>query len=211
MANTNGSFGLRPIGMVGNERTTMGLTEYRIANANANALYHGMPVIPLSTGFIDLCGGAEGGTVGLLGVFDHCEYVDDTTKKPIYSNYWPGSNADSNFPIRAFVHDHPLQTFLIASDASLTDEDTAQAHVFANFDFTTCITGTTATGLSLGRLGVSTVNTTNTLNLRLMGFLYDADNSDWAAAGIGCVVRLNNHFNSPNGAAAGGTVSNTGI
>jgi len=211
MANTNGSFGLRPIGMVGNERTTMGVSEYRIAHANASKLYNGMPVIPLASGMIDLAGGAEGGTVGILGSFDHCEYVSIISGKPVWSNYWPGSDANTGFPVRAFVHDHPLQTFVIASDASLTDEDTARAHVFANFDFSTCITGTDATGLSLGRLAVSTVATTNTLNMRLMGFVEDADNWDWTAAGVGCIVRLNNHFNSPNGAAAGGTVSNTGV
>ena len=36
-------------------------------------------------------------------------------------------------------------------------------------------------------------------------------NSDFAAAGIGVIVRLNNSFNSPNGAIAGGTVSTTGV
>jgi len=211
MANTNGSFGLRPIGMVGQAPATLGVSEYRIAHANTNKLYHGMPVIPLSTGYIDLCGGAEGGTVGLLGAFSHCQYVSSTTGKPVWSNYWPGSGANTDHPVRAFVHDHPLQTFVIASDATLTSEAAARAHVFANFDFTTCITGTDATGLSLGRLGVSTVAATDTLNLRLMGFVEDPGNWDFTAAGIGCLVRLNNHFNSPNGAIAGGTVSTTGV
>jgi len=49
------------------------------------------------------------------------------------------------------------------------------------------------------------------LNLRIMGFQDDPENSDFTAAGIPVIVRLNNSFNSPNGAAAGGTVSTTGI
>ena len=44
-----------------------------------------------------------------------------------------------------------------------------------------------------------------------MGWQEDENNSDFAAAGIPVVVRLNNHFNSPNGAIAGGTVSTTGV
>jgi hypothetical protein len=120
MANTNGAFGLRPIGVVGQATNTTGMTEYRIASGNSNAIYQGSPVIPLSTGFIDIVGAAAGGSVGLLGVFWGCEYVSSTTGEKIYSNNWPGSGADSNHPVVAFVYDNPMQTFVIASDASLT-------------------------------------------------------------------------------------------
>jgi hypothetical protein len=44
-----------------------------------------------------------------------------------------------------------------------------------------------------------------------MGWATDASNEDFTAAGIGAIVRINNHFNSPNGSAAGGTVSTVGI
>ena len=69
MANTNGAFGLRPIGVVGQAANTTGATEYRIASNNTNTMFQGSPVIPLSTGFIDKVGAAAGGTVGLVGVF----------------------------------------------------------------------------------------------------------------------------------------------
>jgi len=69
MANTNGAFGLRPIGKVGQNANSTGATEYRIAAGNTNAIYQGSPVIPLSTGVIDIVGADAGGTVGLLGVF----------------------------------------------------------------------------------------------------------------------------------------------
>ena len=44
-----------------------------------------------------------------------------------------------------------------------------------------------------------------------MGWQEDPENSDFTAAGIPMIVRLNNHFNSPNGAVAAGTVSTTGL
>ena len=69
MANANGAFGLRPIGVVGQAANTTGMTEYLIAYNNSNAIFQGSPVIPLSTGFIDRVGAAAGGTVGLVGVF----------------------------------------------------------------------------------------------------------------------------------------------
>ncbi len=159
MANTNGSFGLRPVGTVGQNGNTGGLTEYRIASGNTNKMYQGSPVKPLAAGVIDIVGAAAGGTVGLLGVFWGCEYVSSSTGKTVWSNTWPGSGADSTYPVKAFVYDDPMQVFVIASDATLTDEATARAHVFANANFSTATTGDDTTGLSAGRLAVSTIAT----------------------------------------------------
>ena len=47
--------------------------------------------------------------------------------------------------------------------------------------------------------------------MRIMGWQEDPENADFSAAGISAIVRLNNHYNSPNGAIAGGTVSTTGV
>jgi hypothetical protein len=211
MANTNGAFGLRPIGVVGQAANTTGASEYRIASNNTNAIYQGSPVIPLSTGFIDIVGAAAGGTVGLLGVFWGCEYVSSTTGEKIFSNYWPGSGADSNFPVKAFVYDNPMQTFVICSDGTLTSEATARGHVFANANFANGDAGSTTTGISSGKLAVGTIAATNTLHLRIMGIQDDPENSDFTAAGIPLIVRLNNSFNSPNGAIVAGTPSTTGV
>ena len=211
MANTNGAFGLRPIGVVGQAANTTGATEYRIAAGNTNTIFQGSPVIPLSTGFIDKVGAAAGGTVGLVGVFWGCEYVSSTTGEKIFSNNWPGSGADTNHPVKAFVYDNPLQSFVICSDASLTSEATARGHVFANANFADGAAGSSTTGISSAKLAVSTIAVTANLNLRIMGYQDDPENSDYTAAGIPVIVRLNNSFNSPNGAIAGGTVSTTGV
>ena len=211
MANTNGAFGLRPIGVVGQAANTTGATEYRIAAGNTNTIFQGSPVIPLSTGFIDKVGAATGGTVGLVGVFWGCEYVSSTTGETIFANNWPGSGADTNHPVKAFVYDNPMQTFVICSDASLTSEATARGHVFANANFADGAAGSSSTGISSAKLGVSTIATTANLNLRIMGYQDDPENSDYTAAGIPVIVRLNNSFNSANGAIAGGTVSTTGV
>lgn len=211
MANTNGAFGLRPIGVVGQATNSTGATEYRIASDNSNTIFQGSPVIPLSTGFIDIVGAAAGGSVGLVGVFWGCEYVSSTTGEKIFSNNWPGSGADSNHPVKAFVYDNPMQTYIIASDASLTSEATARGHVFANANFSSGTSGSSTTGISSAKLAVSTIATTAALHLRIMGIQDDADNSDFTAAGIPLIVRLNNSFNSPNGAIVAGTPSTTGV
>lgn len=211
MANTNVAFGLRPVGVNGQGANTTGVTEYRIASNNTNAIYQGSPVIPLSTGFVDIVGNANGGTVSLLGVFWGCEYVSSTTGKTVWSNYWPGSGADSTYPVKAYVYDNPNQTYVIAADASLTDAATAQGHVFANANFATATSGSAISGISSGKLAVSTIATTAALQLRIIGIQNDVDNQDFAAAGIPVIVRLNNSFNAPNGSIAAGTVSTTGV
>jgi len=211
MANSNGAFGLRPYGILGSAPNSTGLTEYRIASTNTNKIYKGMAVIPTADGVIDDLQAATGGTVSILGVFNGCEYVSSTTGETVFSNYWPGAGADSNFPVKAFVYDNPMQTFLIASDASLTSEATARGHVFANANFAAGASGSTTTGISSGKLGVSTIATTAALQLRIIGIQDDPENQDFTAAGIGLIVRLNNSFNSANGAIAAGTPSTTGV
>jgi hypothetical protein len=214
MANINGAFGLRPISKMGQNTNSTGATEYRIASDNTNAIYQGSPVIPLAAGVIDIVGAAAGGTVGLLGVFWGCEYVSSTTGEKVFSNYWPGSGADSNFPVKAFVYDDPAQLFVIATSNVVAGADTeaeVRAAVFANANFASGASGSTTTGLSSASLDLNTIATTNTLNLRIMNVMDDPENSDFSVAGVGIIVRLNNHFNSPNGAIAGGTVSTTGV
>ena len=214
MANTNGSFGLRPLSKQGGASNSTGMSNYsmyEIANGNTNKIYHGEPVIPLSTGYIDAPGAAAGGTVGFLGVFQGCEYVASSTGKPTWSNYWPGSGADSNHPVKAYVNDDPMQLYVISTDASWTSKATARAAVFANANGSTLITGSDTTGVSYGRLAISTIATTAALQFRIMGGLEDSLNEDFSAAGIGAIVRLNNHFNSNNGAIAAGTPSTTGV
>ena len=67
MANINVAFGLRPVSKLGqnvNSTGNSGYNFYEIASDNANKIYQGSPVIPLSTGFIDKVGAAAGGTPG---------------------------------------------------------------------------------------------------------------------------------------------------
>jgi len=214
MANSNGAFGLRPYGILGSAANTTGTTEYRIASDNSNPIFQGMAVIPLAAGVIDDLQAAAGGNVSIAGVFNGCEYVSSTTGETIFSNTWPGSGADSNFPVKAFLYDNPAQLFTIATSnvvAAANTEAEVRAAVFANIAFATGNSGSTTTGISSATADLNTIATTNTLALRIMGIMDDPDNSDFTAAGIPLIVRINNHFNAPTGSIAAGTVSTTGV
>ena len=200
MANANTAYGLRPIGLVGSGANTTGVTQYEIASNNTNAIYQYGIVVPTSSGVIDMAGDTAGGTTQALGVLMGVEYVDSVQKKPVWINYWPGSGAvsvDTNHPVKAYVADDPNQLFKVASDASLTDRATALATVFANASLgTSARSGSTNTGSSTAALSVSSVATTATLPLRIVGIMDDAANNDFTAAGIPLIVRLNAHFNA---------------
>ena len=200
MANQETAFGLRPVGLVGSGVNSTGVTEYEIASNNTNAIYNGAIVVPLAAGVIDQAGDTAGGTTQALGVLVGVQYHDSTQKKPVWLNYWPGSGSvsvDTNYPVKALVADNPNQLFVVSADASLTNRATALATVFANASLgTSARSGSTDTGKSSAELSVSSVATTATLPLRIVGLVDDDANNDYASAGAHLLVRLNAHFNA---------------
>ena len=215
MANQNTAFGLRPIGLNGSSANSTGVTQYEIASDNTNAIFQNSAVIPLAAGVIDIVGAANGGTVPALGVLIGVEYVDSSSKKTVFKNFWPGANnvsVDTNFPVKAFVADDPNQLFLIAADGSSTNRATALSNIFANVSLANGTSGSTNTGRSTAEMDISTVATTATLFLRVVGLTGDDANLDFDAAGVNYVVRFNFHHNAPVAASASQTTSlSTGI
>ena len=210
MANQlSAGFGLRPIGKVGGNVNNNATTQYEIANNYTTAIYNGGIVVPASSGTIIISDQA----IAPLGVLAGVEFVDSVTGKTTFKNYWPGSNAvsvDTDFPVKAFVHDDPMQLYVVVADGTNTNRATALADVFINCDMASVNNGSTATGRSSDMLDISTAATTNTLDVRIVGLYEDAANSDYSAVGHQYVVRLNGHFNSGTTIAVG-TYATTGI
>jgi len=210
MANTlTGGYGLRPIGLVGSGANTTGTTQYEIASNYTTAIYNGGIVIPLAGGTIAISDQA----VAPLGVLAGVQYVDSTTKKPTWLNYWPGSNSvsvDTNHPVKAYVYDNPMQLYTVVADGTNTDRATALADIFSNCDMASVNSGSTDTGKASDMLDIDTANTTNTLDIRIVGLYDDPANADYSAVGHQYVVRLNGHFNSGTTIAVG-TFATTGL
>ena len=210
MANTlTGGFGLRPIGKVGGNVNNNGTPQYEIASDYTTAIYNGGIVVPAASGTIIISDQA----IAPLGVLAGVEYVDSGTKKTTFVNYWPGSNnvsVDTNFPVKAFVYDDPMQLFVVVADGTNTDRATARADIFSNCDMASVNSGSTNTGKSSDMLDISSAATTNTLDVRIVGLYEDAANVDYSAVGHQYIVRLNGHFNTGMQAAVG-TFATTGI
>ena len=209
MANQLEKFGLRPYRKLDGTPLAGAQNRYTIASGYATAIYQGGIVIPLAGGTIAISDQA----VAPLGVFYGCEFVDSGTKKTTFKNYWPGSNnvsVDTNFPIKAFVYDNPMQLYTVVADGTNTNRATALADVFANCDMASVNNGSTITGKSSDLLDISTAATTNTLDVRIVGLYEDEANEDYSALGHQYIVRLNGHYNL-NTSAAVGTFATTGI
>ena len=90
------------------------------------------------------------------------EYVSSVDGSKVFSNYWPGSGADSDFPVKAFLYDNPAQLFTVATSnvvAAANTEAEIRAAVFANIAFATGNSGSTSTGISSATADLNTIAT----------------------------------------------------
>ena len=136
MANVNKPFGLRPIG---NLSATGAQKQYgyQIADNQSGAIFQGDLVV-VYDGYIIKYDPAT--HTAVTGVFNGCNYVDPTSGKPTWKNYYPGSISANN--IIANVIDDPNVVYTVASDESF-----ANADLFANYNIVTTA-GNTASGVS---------------------------------------------------------------
>lgn len=191
MANANKPFGLRPLG---NLSATGGQKQYgyEIADNQSGAIFQG-DLVTLKDGYILKF--APASHTAAVGVFNGCFYVDPTTKKPTWKNYYPGSINITEGKIIADVIDDPNQLFIIQCD-----EDAVQSDFGKNADVTASTTGSTDTGLSNMTLDSSTIATTAALNLKLVG-MWNVPSNELATNYTVVVVKINEHLYGSAGVA----------
>ena len=181
MANKDAPFGLKPIGKVGQNRDSQGLSEYSIA-ASASAIYFNDPVEMASTGTITV---AAAGDTLLLGSLNGVFFTDASTSKPTYANHLDASNTATD--IVGFVSDDPYERFEIQADGA-----TAAADVGLNADIA-YTAGSSPDYVSKVELDTSDQKTA-TAQLRIIGISKDPDNNTAGSANVNLVVTINEHF-----------------
>jgi len=189
MANIDKAFGLRPIG---NLSATGAQKQYgyEIADNQAGTIFQG-DLVALSAGFITRFLPAT--HTAAVGVFNGCNYIDPTTGKPTWKNYYPGSVNITSGKIIADVIDDPSQLFLIQCDAGFVAADVGKnADVIGTG-------GSTTTGVSTMELNSSTLATTAALNLKTVG-LYNVPGNEYGSFAV-VVVKINEHVYGSAGVA----------
>jgi len=184
MANVSEKFGLRPYRKLDGTPLVGAQNRYTIASGLAGAIFQGEMVEPLTSGNIQRHGPNTSDAV--VGVFNGCFYTDPTTKKPTFSNFYPGGIAAND--ITAFVIDDPDAVFLVDADDTFS-----RADLFKNYSVTNT-TGVTTTGLSKQQLDVSVSGTATTFAIQAIDICQDPENSDTGSANANILVRINNHF-----------------
>ena len=192
MANIDAAFGFRPIGKVGSGVNNGGTTLYTIAdNANLTA-YKGDHVMA-SGGYI-VAGTASGATN--VGVFNGCFYIDPTSKKPTWSNYYNQTNVTATGSISgstnidAYIYDDPYYLFEIQTDATV-----AKTAIGKNAD-SIIGTGSTLNGQSKHEMdsgSTTTIATTSGLQMKIIGITKDPENDDASSDNSNWYVMFNEH------------------
>ena len=198
MANQDAAFGLRPLKSVGQGDDSTGMSSHAIDAAYGTAIYQGSPVVA-AAGYITI---STAGAVPNMGAFWGCFYVDPTTLKPTFKNYYPSSiTPPSSKDIEAFVYDNPNQMFEIQSD---NDGASTLADIFSNADLVN-FGGSTLNGVSTAELDDSTIAASSdaAAQLLIIGVSRDPKNSDLSAANVNWRVLVNQHIFG-NGAGAVG-------
>jgi hypothetical protein len=190
MANVDKAFGLRPLG---NLSATGAQKQYgyEIEDDQAGAIYQG-DLVTIVGGYVVKF--APGTHAAALGVFNGCFYVDPSSGKPTWKNYYPGSVNITSGKIVADVIDDPNQLFIIQAD-----EDIVQADIGKNADVIGT-GGSTTTGVSSMELDSSTIADAEARNLKIVG-LWDVPGNalgDFAVV----VVKINEHLYGSTGVKA---------
>ena len=195
MANVDAAFGFRPIGENGSGVNTGGTTLYTISDNYATSIYKGDHV--MSSGGYVIAGTASGATN--LGIFNGCFYIDPTSKKPTWSNYYSQVNVtdtgsiSGSTNIDAYIYDDPMRIFEVQSVGTI-----AKTSIGRNAD-TVLGTASTVNGQSVTEIesdsgSATAVATTAALQFKIIGISKDPDNSDASSANANWYVRWNEHL-----------------
>jgi hypothetical protein len=187
MANVNKPFGLRPLG---NLSATGAQKQYGylIADNQTGAIFQG-DLVTIDNGFLVKFNNTNH-TVA-VGVFNGCNYIDPSSGKPTWKNYYPGSVNITAGEIVADVIDDPNQLFIIQNAGT-----PAQVNLGTNADITASTTGSTTTGVSnMTMSGTFTENAA--ANLKAVG-LWNVPGNEMGEYAV-LVVKINEHMYGSTG------------
>ena len=187
MANQDAAFGLRPLKTLGQQDDSTGMSSHKILPGDASLLYQGSMAVANTNGYVDISSATS--TLN-IGAFWGCYYVDPTTLKPTFKNYYPGSiTPPSSGAIEAFVYDSPYQEFEVQSDATGAS---AQADIFMCCDTSSPTAGSTSNGIS--SMESADTFAAGPAQLKVIGVSRDPENSDLTAANVNWRVQICEHI-----------------
>jgi len=161
--------------------------KFPIGANNTNAIYFGSAV-SLNSGVITVIGATPTTTRNAntpVGIFVGCEYTD-ATGRPTWAQYLPASATTAGFTnIYVYVVDDPRVVFRVQASGAVATTDLGK-----NAPLTNVTSGSTVSGNSTTALLAASINTTNTLAVKIIGFV-DSVYSTAGDAYTDCLVVWN--------------------
>ena len=200
MANQDAAFGFRAIGGMGSSYETQGTSKYQINDNWTNSIFQN-DLVGMGDGTVTdragtttvagyIFGSIAASTIN-LGVFNGCFYIDPTTAKPTWKNYYPALTNITTGTIDAYCYDNPQQLYEVQTAGTLTQADAGSL-----IDNNTYVAGSTISGQS--KLEIAASSGFTTAQWRIIRLSEDPSNSDTGSANSNWVVRLNEsiYYNS---------------
>lgn len=167
MSDTAAPYGAQPTDVIGASGFNAKTRQIKIASGYDTAIFYGDFVKLVSSGTVEKDAGTT--TMTPVGIFMGCFYTDPTTKQPTYAQHWPADTVADDAV--AYVLDDPSAVFRMQADGSL-----AQTALGTNVAVVQTA-GSTDLGRSKNAVDASSSATTNTLPLRIVGFVDGPDSA----------------------------------
>ena len=159
-------YGFRPVGLLGGGDWSNSIRHIKLTNSYGTSIFYGDVLKVVSTGTVEKDSGTT--TMTPVGIFVGCSYTDPGSSQPTYAQMWTASTSATD--IMAYVVDDPDVVFQAQGDATLAQ--TALGNNVAVVQ----TAGSTSIGTSKNAIDSSTIATTKTLPVRILGFV-DGPNS----------------------------------
>lgn len=167
MATTAAPYGARPVDTLGATGFVNKIRQIKIASGYGTAIFYGDFVKLVNTGTVEKDTGTT--TLTPVGIFVGCFYTDPNSNQPTYSQYWPASTVASDAV--AYVIDDPSVVFQMQAD------DTLAQTALGNNAAVVQTAGSASIGNSKNALDADSIDTTNTLPVRILGFVDGPDSA----------------------------------
>lgn len=165
MSSVASPYGFRPVGTLTGPYNAQ-FRKVKIASAYGTSIFSGDLVKCDSGGTVVLENGQA--SAAPVGVFMGCEYTNPVTGQLLQAPYWPASTVAAD--AYAFVFDNPFAVLQVQASGAI-----AQADLFENIAISAYAAGDTKFGLSKVTVDAATNATTNTLPLKIIGFVDGPD------------------------------------
>ena len=159
-------YGFRPVGLLGGGDWSNSIRHIKMTNSYGTSIFYGDVLKVVAAGTVEKDSGTT--TMTPVGIFVGCSYTDPSASQPTYAQMWTASTSATD--IMAYVVDDPNVVFQAQGDATIAQ--TGRGNNVAVVQ----TAGSTSIGTSKNAIDSSTIATTKTLPVRIIGFI-DGPNS----------------------------------